>query len=88
MLTANFILLFAGLIVTACLYAFNAFFRARIAALILFLSGWTVFVAGFIGTAIHNDMPLWAWPIWAGFVVGYFFAIKSEYTLWQNSQSK
>lgn len=88
MLTTNYILLIAGIAIAALLYAFNAFFRARMSAILLFLGGWIVFIAGFVGTAIEQHMPAWAWPIWAGFVVGYFFAIKSEYILWQKSQSK
>ena len=88
MLTTNYLLIIIGCAIAAFLYAFNAFFRARISAMLLFISGWMVFIAGFVGTAIEQDMPKWAWFFWVAFVGGYFYAIRSEYKLWRKSQSK
>ena len=88
MLTANIILLISGFAIATCLYSFSAFWRTRKAAMLLFIFGWMVYIAGFVGTAIHEDMPLWAWPIWAVMVAGTLWGIRSEYRLWQSSQSK
>ena len=88
MLIANIILLISGFAIAACLYSFSSFFRTTKAALLLFIFGWTVYIAGFVGTAIHEHMPLWAWPLWAVMVAGTIWGIKSEYKLWQSSQSK
>ena len=67
---SNALLLVVGLIVTATLYAFNAFFRERRTALLLFLFGWTVYIAGFVGTSFHEPLPLWSWVVLVGMAVG------------------
>jgi hypothetical protein len=86
MYTSNTLLLVAGLIVTIALYAFNSFFRERKTALLLFLFGWTVYIAGFLGTSFHEPLPLWSWIVLVGMAAGLVFGIVSEYRLWVKSK--